>query len=150
MDLLTASNLEALGVYELLTELCKKTSAKYYVQSGLSQRNLAAKLRSLSYEIILKKSPSQSSSSQSDPFVDLISQSFILDQSVKNVVEYKRCIELKKHIKTLRSLDFGDKKEHINNVLKFLIALKNSSKDDLSEKMFQVDKSTNYNIFLVK
>ena len=144
MDL--ANNFEDLGVYELLTELCTKTSAKYYVQSGLSQKSLAAKLRSQSYEIILKKSPSESSSIAADPFVDLISHSFVLDQNVKNVAEYKRCIELKKHIKTLRSIDFGDKKGHINNVLKFLIALKNSSEEDLSAKMFQV----NIEIYLIK
>lgn len=138
MDLSKENNLESSGVYELITKLCERTAAKYCFQNRLSQKLLTAKLRSQAYEIILKKSSSEDSSRRSDPIVNLLSHNFISEHNVKNVAEYKRCVELKKCISTLRSTDFGDKKEHINNVLKFLIELRNSSKQDLSAEMFHV------------
>ncbi|XP_045773592.1 gamma-tubulin complex component 6 [Maniola jurtina] len=127
---------ENAGVYELLTKLCENTAAEYCVQSRVSQRALTAKLRSQSYEIILKRSP-EVAAAGTDPIIDLLSHYFVTQQTAKNVAEYKRSIELKKLISTVRCTDLGEEKELFQNVLKFLISLKNSAAQDLSNEMFQ-------------
>lgn len=130
---------ENAGVYELLSKLCENTAAEYCLERRVSQRALSAKLRSQCYEIILKRSPSEVPTSQSDPFVDLLSHHFVSLHTVKNVAEFKRATELKKLISRVRCTDFGEQKELVHKVLKFLISLKNSSQKDLSNEMFQVN-----------
>ncbi|XP_022826638.1 gamma-tubulin complex component 6 [Spodoptera litura] len=125
------------GVYDLLTELCTKTASKYCSQNRLSQKRLMAKMRSNAYEIILKKSNKDFSSSKGEPVVDLLSYYFMSQQNVRNVAEYKRTVELKQIISTVRQTDFGDNKDIIYNILRFLIGLSNTVKEDLSAEMFQ-------------
>ncbi|XP_039756959.1 uncharacterized protein LOC120631441 [Pararge aegeria] len=128
---------EEAGVYELITKLCENTAAEYCNQSRVSHKALTARLRSQSYEIILKKSPSEIPETKTGPFTDLLSQYFISQNNSKNVAEYKRSIELKKLVHTIRSADFGEKDEHVQQVFKFLISLKNSAPEDFSNEMFQ-------------
>ncbi|KAF9794592.1 hypothetical protein SFRURICE_018655 [Spodoptera frugiperda] len=125
------------GVYDLLTELCSKTASKYCNQNRLSQKRLMTKMRSNAYEIILKKSNKDFSSAKGEPVVDLLSYYFVSQQNARNVAEYKRTVELKKIISTLRQTDFGDNKDVIHSILRFLIGLSNTVKEDLSAEMFQ-------------
>ena len=136
------TNLEDAGVYDLLTDLCSKTAAKYCNQNRVSQKRLMTKMRSNAYEIILKKSSKDFSSSKGEPIVDLLSYYFVYQQNVRNVAEYKRTVELKKIISTIRQTDFGDSKEVVYNILRFLNGLGNSVKEDLTAEMFQVDLSS--------
>lgn len=131
------SNVEDAGVYDLLTELCTKTAAKYCNQNRISQKRLMTKMRSNAYEIILKKSCKDFSSARGEPLVDLLSYYLVYQQNAKNVAEYKRTIELKKIISNIRQTDFGDNKEVIHNVLRLLIGLSNTVNEDLSNEMFQ-------------
>ncbi|KAH9642200.1 hypothetical protein HF086_005530 [Spodoptera exigua] len=131
------TTVEDSGVYDLLTELCTKTAAKYCNQNRLSQKRLMAKMRSNAYEIILKKSSRDFSSPKGEPIVDLLSYYFMSQQNARNVAEYKRAVELKQIISTIRQTDFGENKEVIYNILRFLIGLSNAVKEDLSAEMFQ-------------
>lgn len=134
----TNTNLEDVGVFQLLSELCARTATKYSNQNHISQRRLSAKMRSNAYEIILKKSPSAYSISKGEPIIDLLSYYLVYQQNVRNIAEYKRCVELKKIISALRQTDYGDNKENVYNVIRCLIGLKNTIKEDLSPEMFQV------------
>lgn len=135
---MSKANLEDAGVYDLLTDLCSKTAAKYCNRNRISQKRLMSKMRSNAYEIILKKSSKDFSSSKGEPIVDLLSYYFVYQQNARNVAEYKRTTELKKIISTIRQTNFGDNKEVIYNILRFLNGLSNSVKEDLSAEMFQV------------
>lgn len=135
------------GVYDLLTELCSKTASKYCNQNRLSQKRLMTKMRSNAYEIILKKSNKDFSSAKGEPVVDLLSYYFVCQQNARNVAEYKRTVELKKIISTLRQTDFGDNKDVIHSILRFLIGLSNTVKEDLSAEMFQVQDLSILNVF---
>ncbi|XP_045499705.1 uncharacterized protein LOC123697282 [Colias croceus] len=126
---------ENASVYELLTKLCEKNAQKYCQQTRNSPKQLAAKMRSRSYEIILKGTSSELSLSGGDPLVQLLSCHFVMLQSAKNVVEYKRCIELKKTITEIRNLP--ENKEHIYGVIKLLVKLHNAVPEDVSQEIFQ-------------
>lgn len=128
---------ENAGVYELITKLCEKTAEKCQNRS-ISRKLLASKLRAHSYEVILKKSRSGVPVSESDPIKELLSHHFVSHQSIKNVAEYKRSVELKKVITEIRNTKFGEKTDVVNHVLRCLIRLQNSVKEDLSTEMFQV------------
>ncbi|KAJ8720198.1 hypothetical protein PYW07_012241 [Mythimna separata] len=134
---MSKTNLEDAGVYDLLTDLCAKTAAKYCNQNRLSQKRLMTKMRSNAYEIILKKSSKDFSSVKGEPIVDLLSYYFVYQQNARNVAEYKRTVELKKIISTIRQTDFGDDKEVVYNILRLLNGLSNTVKEDLSAEMFQ-------------
>lgn len=138
---MSKTNLEDAGVYDLLTELCTKTAAKYCNHNRLSQKRFMSKMRSNAYEIILKKSSKDFSSPKGEPIVDLLSYYFVYQQSARNVAEYKRTVELKNIISTIRQTDFGDDKEVVYNILRFLNGLSNTVKEDLSAEMFQVSLS---------
>ncbi|KAL0828859.1 hypothetical protein ABMA28_003768 [Loxostege sticticalis] len=125
------------GVFDLLTELCSKTAAKYCSQNRISQKRLTNKMRTHSYEIILKKTTKEIPTSDKDPVVDLLSYYLVSQQNAKNVAEFKRCVELKKAISTLRKSDFGENRDNIHNVLKFLVGMSNSVKEDLSPEMYR-------------
>ncbi|XP_026730159.1 gamma-tubulin complex component 6 [Trichoplusia ni] len=131
------SNNEDAGVYDLLSELCSKTAGKYCNQNRISQKRLMTKMRSHAYEIILKKSAKDFSTSKGEPIVDLLSYYFVYQQNARNVAEYKRTVELKKIISTIRHTDFGESKEVVYNVLRLLIGLSNTVSEDLSSEMFQ-------------
>lgn len=126
------------GVYELITSLCQKTAAKYYNQSNKSQKLGAAKMRSLAYEIILKKSCTNVEARNVSPFIDLLSYSFMLHNSARNAVEYKKSSELKDLIDIMKETDFGEKKEHIHNILKLLNGLCDTDKQDITHELYQV------------
>lgn len=132
------TNLEDAGVYDLLTELCSKTATKYCNQNRISQKRLMTKMRSYCYEIILKKTSKDFPAAKGEPIVDLLSYYFVYQQNARNVAEYKRSVELKKIISTIRHTDFGDNKDVIYNILRFLVGLSNTVKEDLSTEMFQV------------
>lgn len=138
---MSKTNLEDAGVYDLLTELCTKTAAKYCNQNRISQKRLMTKMRSNAYEIILKKSCKDFSSSKGEPIVDLLSYYFVYQQNARNVAEYKRNVELKKIISKIRQTDFGDNKEVVYNILRFLNGLGNTVKEDLTGEIFQVSLS---------
>ncbi|KPJ06546.1 Gamma-tubulin complex component 6 [Papilio machaon] len=125
------------GVYELLSELCRKTASSYTSHSRTSQTVLASKMRSLSYEIILKKSTLSIPNSRNEPIVDLLSYCFVAQNNASNVAEYKRSVELKNLINKIYKTDFEDYKEHFQNVLRLLICLQNTRKPDLETAMFQ-------------
>ncbi|CAH2090315.1 unnamed protein product [Euphydryas editha] len=131
------SSVENLSVYELITKLCEKTAEKFCDQSRLSYKFLASKLRTHSYEVILKKSPTGVPVLKSDPIKELLSHHFVSHQTIKNVAEYKRSIELKKIISEIRNTNFREETDLVNHVLRFLIGLQNSIKEDLSTEMFQ-------------
>ncbi|CAG4961962.1 unnamed protein product [Colias eurytheme] len=131
----TNDRYENASVYELLTKLCEKTAKKYCQQTRNSPKQLAAKMRSRSYEIILKGTSSELSLSGGDPLVELLSCHFVMLQSAKNVVEYKQCIELKKTISEIRNLP--ENKEHIYGVIKLLVKLHNAVPEDVSQEIFQ-------------
>ncbi|XP_013173049.1 PREDICTED: gamma-tubulin complex component 6 isoform X2 [Papilio xuthus] len=125
------------GVYELISELCRKTASSYTSRSRTSQTVLASKMRSLSYEIILKKSTLSIQNSRNEPTVDLLSYCFVAQHNASNVAEYKRSIELKNLINMINKTDFGDYKDHFQNVLRLLLCLQNTRKPDLETEMFQ-------------
>ncbi|XP_075977023.1 gamma-tubulin complex component 6 [Anticarsia gemmatalis] len=128
---------EDVGVFNLLTELCTKTASKYCNQNRVSQKRLMAKMRSNAYEIILKKSPKDLSAVKGEPIVDLLSYYLVYQQNIRNVAEYKRSVELKQIISVLRNTDFGDSKGDVYSIIRFLVALSNTVKEDLSPEMFQ-------------
>ncbi|KAJ0176156.1 hypothetical protein K1T71_008330 [Dendrolimus kikuchii] len=125
------------GVYDLLTELCTKTASKHCTQSRVSRKRLVTKMRSHAYEIILKKCLQELPVTQGEPIIDLLSYYFVSQQNAKNVFEYRRSVDLKKIISTIRRTDFGDSKDHVYTMLRFLIALKNSVKEDCSSETYQ-------------
>ncbi|XP_063829026.1 uncharacterized protein LOC135078358 [Ostrinia nubilalis] len=125
------------GVFDLLTELCSNTASKYCSHNRISQKRLTNKMRTHAYEIILKKTTKEIPTSDNDPVVDLLSFYLVSHQNAKNVAEYKRCVELKKAISTIRRHDFGENKDNIDSVLKFLVGLSNSVKEDLSPEMYK-------------
>lgn len=131
-------NTEDGGVFNLLTELCSKTASKYCNQNRISQKQLMAKMRSNAYEIILKKSSKEFCTTRGEPIIDLLSYYFVYQQNVRNIAEYKRAVDLKKIISTLRQTDFGENKDNIYNVIRFLVGLSNTVIEDLSLEMFQV------------
>lgn len=126
------------GVFDLLTELCNNIASKYCSQNRISQKRLASKMRTRSYEVILKKTTNEIPTSDKDPVVDILTYYWVSQQNAKNVAEYKRCVELKKVISTIRRKDFGESKDNVYSVLKFLVGLSNSVKEDLSPEMYQV------------
>lgn len=134
---MASQNMEP-GVFELVTELCHRTATKHCAQSKLSQRRLVSKMRSHAYEIILKKSPIEIQHTKREPILDLLSYYLTTHRNIKNVAEYKRSVELKKIISTIRKTNFGNEKEHIYNVLKFLLALTDSITPDFSPELFEV------------
>ncbi|XP_052750312.1 gamma-tubulin complex component 6 [Galleria mellonella] len=128
------------GVFDLLTELCQKTASKYCAQNRIPQKRLMSKMRSQCYEILLRKTPMAVPCLQSvdrDPTADILCYNFVSHQHTRNVAEYKRSVELKKIISDIRDKDFGEYHNCVYNVLRFLIGLSNSVKDDLSVDMYQ-------------
>lgn len=132
------SNRREDGVYELLTDLCSKSASKYCSHNRAPQKRLASKMRSHAYEIILKKSAEEVNRSKGEPIIDMLSYYLACQRNVKNVAEYKRSVELKKIISTIRHKDFGEEKEHIYNVLRLLVALSDTVKEDYSAELFKV------------
>ncbi|XP_030023549.2 uncharacterized protein LOC115442605 isoform X1 [Manduca sexta] len=125
------------SVYDLISELCSKTASKYCIQSRISQNRLVSKMRTHSYEIILKKTSKDLPACKGEPIIDLLSHYFVLQQNAKNVAEYKRSVELKKAISTIRNANFGEDKESVYRVLRFLVGMRNAVHEDLSAEMFQ-------------
>ncbi|CAK1543067.1 unnamed protein product [Leptosia nina] len=121
---------ENASVYDLLTKLCETQAQNCSHQSRTSVKQLASKMRSKAYEIVLKKSSIDIPISESDPIVDLLSCHFILQQNVKNVIEYKRSLDLKKAINKLRNSDLGLDKDHVYKILRLLVKLHNTVADD--------------------
>lgn len=132
------TNMNDTGVFELLTELTSKTAAKYCTQNRISQKVLSSKMRSLSYELILHKTTTELPLSTGEPIGDLLSYYFVSRQNAKNTAEYKNSLELKRIISLIRQTDFGDGKENVYNILRFIIGLSNSVTEDVSSEMFQV------------
>lgn len=134
----TKTNIEDAGVFELLTELSSKTAAKYCTHYSISQKHLTCKMRSLSYELILHKTTKDLPSSSGEPIGDLLSYYFVSQQNAKNTAEFRKSLELKRIISLIRQIDFGDSKEHVYSVLRFINGLSDSVKEDVSVEMFQV------------
>lgn len=129
------------GVFQLLTELCSKTASQYCKHSKISQKLLTTRMRSNSYGIILKKSSEKTPEQKVEPMSELWSFYFISQQNVKNIAEHKRAVELKKVITKIKSMDFGDKKDDVMKILRLLVSLKNSVKEDLSSEIFKVSSN---------
>ncbi|XP_053608311.1 gamma-tubulin complex component 6 [Plodia interpunctella] len=125
------------AVFDLLTELCTKTAVKYTSNIRLSQKKLVTKMRSRSYEIILKKSSEEIPQSTRDPISDMLCYYFVNHQNSKNIGEYKRLVDLKKIISVLRCKCFGDHQDDIKSVLKLLVGLSDTAKEDISSKLYQ-------------
>lgn len=130
---------ENAGIYQLLTELCNKTASNYCVPSKAHKR-LASKMRSQAYEIILKK-PDEVMYRKRPPVSDLLLLYITNSNNAKNVAEYKRALELKAAIETIKETDFGDSKDHVNDAIRLLVGLSNSVKEDFSADMYQVPMS---------
>ncbi|KAM3962050.1 LOW QUALITY PROTEIN: gamma-tubulin complex component 6 [Aphomia sociella] len=99
-----------------------------------------SKMRAKSYEILLRKTTKEIPSIQSlnrDPVVDILCYHYVSQQNTKNVAEYKRSVELKRFISEIRDKDFGEYHDCFNNILRFLIGVSNTVKDDLSAEMYQ-------------
>ncbi|CAK1582839.1 unnamed protein product [Parnassius mnemosyne] len=94
-------------------------------------------MRSLCYEIILKKSSIEYTFSRNEASVDFLSYCFVSQQNIKNVAEYKRSVKLKELMSIMRKIDFGELKDNFQTVLKLLIGLQNTQKPDLESEMFQ-------------
>lgn len=124
--------------FELLTELCNKTAAKYCTQNKISQKLLSNKMRSYAYEIILKKSTKEINLNSKGAVTDLLSYYLVFHQNVKNVADYKKSLELKRVIGEVRQIDFGDEKDKVYNVLKLLVRLSDSVIEDHGNKLFYV------------
>lgn len=129
--------IEDAGVFDLITELCSKTALQYSANNNISETKLIRRMRSLSYELILKSSTVQKES-QSEPISDILQYYFILQSNVKNVAQYKRASTLKEHIANLKESTKPENKQHINNILKLLFCLKDTVNEDLSMELFQV------------
>lgn len=126
------------SIFELLTELCNKTATKYSTQNKISQKLLSSKMRSQAYEIILKKSTKEISSNSKGAITDLLSYYLVLHHSVKNVADYKKCLELKRVIGEIQQIDFGEEKDKVYNVVKLLVGLSDSVVEDHSHTLFNV------------
>lgn len=137
MASITKTNNDA-GVFELLTELSTKTAAKYCTHKRISQKHLSSKMRSLSYELILHKTTTELPSCTGEPIGDLLSYYFVSQHNAKNTAEYKKSLELKRIISSIRQTDYGEEKDNVYNILRFIIGLSNSVKEDVSSEMFQV------------
>lgn len=129
------------GVFELLTDLCGRIATNHgpEVPSTAAQKQLANRMRSYAFEIILKKSPKEFTLNRGEPIVELLSYYFILKKSVKNVAEHNRAVSLKNAISKIRQTDFGEDKTDIYNVLRLLVALSDSVKEDHSSELFKVN-----------
>lgn len=139
METNTKNNIENAGVYELLTELCSLTSSKFCANNHrISQKKLTSKMRSYSYEIILRKNIQELPTSIGDPIGDLLSYYFVSHRNAKNTAEFRRSQDLKRVISTIRQTDFGCNKENVYAVLRLLVGLSNSVHEDLSSEMFNV------------
>ncbi|KOB72368.1 Gamma-tubulin complex component 6 [Operophtera brumata] len=112
MASVTKTNIDDAGVFELLSELCTKTAAKYCSHNRISQNRLASKMRSHSYELILHKTSEDLPSSTGEPIGDLLSYYFVSQQNAKNTAEFRKSLELKRIISSIRRTDFGDSKEN--------------------------------------
>lgn len=132
------SNFDNAGVFELLSELCTRTASQHCTHNRLSQKRLSNKMRSYSYEIILRKTSKDFPPSSNEPIADLLSYYYELHQRIKTTAEYRRAIDLKKAISSIRQTDYGVSKENMYRVLALLIGLKDSVKPDLSSEMYQV------------
>ncbi|XP_048483144.1 uncharacterized protein LOC105387979 [Plutella xylostella] len=128
---------EDAGVFGLLTQLCNKTASQYSGQSKIPQKLLASKMRSRSYELILKKYTNETPRSIREPLSDLLFHYYTSLCESKNVAEYNRSIELKKIIDSLKQSESEKDKEAVYQIIRLLVGLSNSVKDDLSDKMFQ-------------
>ncbi|XP_013191581.1 gamma-tubulin complex component 6 [Amyelois transitella] len=125
------------AVFDLISELCCKTALKFSSNSNITQKKLVNKMRSRSYEIILKKSDSEIPQTHRDPLSDILCYYFVNHQNTRNVAEYKRSVELRNIISALRHKDFGKNQDLINNILKFLLSLSDSVKKDISSQLYQ-------------
>lgn len=137
-------NYDDAGVFELLSELCSRTASKHCTYNRLSQKRLSSKMRSHSYEIILRKTPKDFPFSPNEPIAELLSYYFVMHQGVKNTAQLKRALELKRAISSIRQKDYGEKKENIYNILRFLIGLKNNIKEEHSLEIYQVKLCYNF------
>lgn len=126
------------SIFVLLTELCNKTSSKYCTQNKISQKLLSSKMRSYAYEIILKKSTKEINFTSKGAVTDLLSYYLVFHQSIKNVADYKKSLELKKLIVEVRQKDFGEEKDKVHNVLQLLVALSDSVTDNHTQELFNV------------
>lgn len=140
----TKTNIDDAGVFELLTELCTKTAAKYCSHNRISQNRLTSKMRSHSYELILHKTTKDLPSSTGEPIGDLLSHYFVSQQNAKNIAEFRKSLELKRIISSIRHTDFGKGKENVYNILRFIIGLSNSVKEDVFSEIFQVSQIQQY------
>ncbi|XP_026330944.1 uncharacterized protein LOC113238320 [Hyposmocoma kahamanoa] len=122
--------------FGLLTELCNKTATKYSTRNKISQKLLSSKMRSHAYEIILKKSRKEINYNSKGAITDLLSYYLVFHQNVKNVAEYKKCLELKRVIGEVQQVDFGEEKDQVYNVLTLLVGLSDSLIEDHSHKLF--------------
>ncbi|XP_059061769.1 gamma-tubulin complex component 6 [Achroia grisella] len=128
------------GVFDLVTALCQKTASKYCGQNRIPQHRFVSKMRTQSYEILLRKTPKAVPCVQSlakDPINHLLCYNYISQQNIRNVIEYNRYVELKKIIGDIRNKDFGEYRNCVDNILRFLIALSNTVKDDFSVEMYK-------------
>lgn len=137
-----SSNEQNAGVFQLLTQLCSKTASKYCSHSRLSHKSMVTKMRSYSYEIILKKTTKVLTINEGEPFKDLLTYYFILQKNCKNIAEYKRSLELKKIISMIRKTDFGEQKEDIYKILRLLVGLSNTVIEDSAKEIYQVGLHT--------
>ncbi|XP_045517894.1 gamma-tubulin complex component 6 [Pieris brassicae] len=125
------------SVYKLLSKLCERTAQYYCQQSRVSVKQLASKMRSQSYEILLNKSKIGVPISNSDPIVDLLSCQFTLQQKVTNVAEYKHAVELKKSISTIKKLGLDLDSDYVYTVVRVLIGIHSIETHNLSSELHQ-------------
>lgn len=133
--------------FELLTELCNKTAAKYCNQNKISQKLLCSKMRSYAYEIILKKSTKEINCNSKGAITDLLSYYLVFHQNVKNVADYNKSLQLKRIISEIQKNDLGEERHNVYNVLKLLVGLSDSVAEDYSLKLFNVCIDLNTNCF---
>ncbi|XP_050668797.1 gamma-tubulin complex component 6 [Leptidea sinapis] len=127
------------SVYELLTQLCVNTAQSYCHQNKtISVSVLASKMRSQSYEIILKKSSSSVPLLSQDPVLNLLSCCFIMQQTATNVIQYKQASDLKTAIGIVKR--FTDEKENKDNfydVLRLLVKLYSAIDKNVHSKLYE-------------
>lgn len=137
-----STSIENAGVYGLITELCNRTALKCTSNKSVSHKHIVSRMRSCCYEIILKKSSLNApilTKTTNTPVVDLLSYYYVLQANIKNAAEYKRCIKLKKAINSLQNMEevIGSSDNSINIILRLLLFLKNSVKEDYSREIFE-------------
>lgn len=128
------NKIEEADVYDLITELCKNEAEKY-INCSIPQKELIAKMRSCSYEIMLKKSVKEVTVAENQSISKLLSYYYALKTKVKNVAEFKKIKNLNNIITILCNIKNSD---DLDCVLRFLISLKDSIQEDLSFEMFEV------------